>query len=729
MHSATRLVASVSAFALASAMALSISVPPVFSAEGMWLPQEIPDDVMAEMRAGGLNLDRGEIWNAGGTGLVSAVVQVGATGSFVSPEGLILTNHHVAFGAVQRISSAEDNYIERGFLAKSRAEEVPALGYIAYSMLTSEDVTPQVLAAVTDRMTPLERHNAIEDATKRIIQEQESEASREGRDIDCRVSEFSAGTRYILYSFLKLRDVRVVYVPARAIGEYGGEIDNWMWPRHAGDFSFLRAYVGPDGRPADFSKDNVPFKPTHYLRINPAGIEDGEFALILGFPGRTYRYLTSYSLKDYADFEYPERVRLNKEIAGVLEEQGAADPAAAVAVAGHLKGINNYLKKYTGALEGFRSAHLIEREEAKEAALPQQEARPVLESFEALYAGRAATASKDLLLEYATDEGLLGEAMILYKWSIEKEKPDLERDPDYMDREIPDIKRDLRIFNTGYNAGADRAVLKLFLKEATDLPEGERIEAFDETFGLAHPATGLGPPKNLDAVLDGLYSGTRLDQDSVRLAMFDMSNETLMRQGDSMLDLASKLYRENEDRITREKIFSESLDQLRARWLAILAEASKGKYLYPDANGTLRLNYGVVRGYSPRDAVRYEPFTTLAGVVEKDTGIPPFNCPERIIALEQGKRYGPYIDRNLGDVPVDLLTTNDSTNGNSGSPLINSRGELVGCLFDGNYEALSCDFAFDEDLHRSICVDARYILWVADYVDDAQDLLKELGVK
>ena len=695
----------------------------------MWLPQEIPDQVIAEMQGLGLKLDRGDIWNADHTGLASAVVQVGATGSFVSPEGLILTNHHVAFGAVQRISTPEMNYIQRGFLARSRQEEVPALGYIAYSMLSSEDVTQRVLAAVTDGMEPLERHDAIEAATKKIIQEHEDQASREGRDIESRVSDFSAGTRYILYDFLKLRDVRVVYVPAQAIGEYGGEIDNWMWPRHAGDFSFLRAYVAPDGRPAEFSPDNVPFKPTRYLKIAPGGIKDGDFAMILGFPRTTNRYLTSYSLKDYANSEYPERVRLHKEIAGVLEEQGAADPAAAVAVASELKGINNYLKKYTGALEGFRSTHLIEREEAREAAMPEREVRPILDGFAALYAERARYARHDLLLEYIADEGLLGEATILYKWGVEKAKPDLERDPDYMDRKIPDIRQDLEIFRTGYNPSADRAVLHLFLKEATDLPEGERIEALDDTFGLAHPGSRQGPSKDLGAALDDLYRRTRLDQDSIRLAMLDMSHEALIRQGDSMIDLAAKLYAENEERLTREKIFSESLDRLMAGWIEILNRASKEKSFYPDANGTFRLNYGVVRGYSPRDAVRYEPFTTVAGVVEKNTGIPPFNCPERIVALESEKRYGPYLDRSLGDVPVDLLTTNDSTNGNSGSPLINSHGELVGCLFDGNYEALSCDFVFDENLHRSICVDSRYILWIADYVDNAQALLRELGVK
>jgi hypothetical protein len=698
-------------------------------AEGMWLVQEIPDRVLDEMRRQGSTLDGRDIWNPNGTGLASAIVRIGATGAFVSPEGLILTNHHVAFGAVQRMSTPEANYIENGFLADSRAEEVPALGYIAHVLVSAEDVTAQILAAAATAVSPLERHAAIETRTKQIIADGEAKAAKTGSDVECEVSSFS-GARYILYTFLKLKDVRVAYVPSRAIGEYGGDIDNWMWPRHAGDFSFLRAYVGPDGAPAEYSPANVPYRPTRYLKIASRGLEDGDFALILGFPRITHRYLTSYALDDYATLEYPERIRLDNQMVEILNQQSLANPAAEVAVAGAVKNLNNYLKKNRAVLVGFEHLGLVERERAMEAATLARlapdpelaaEAGAVLDGIAALYGDRAAHFYKDMLLQYATKEGLLGQAMTLYKWSVEKARPDIERDPEFMDREIDDLRRGLRVFQTGFHPACDRAVLRMLLSEMASLPEGQRIRAYDEIFES-------GEDLDLDGFLDHLYANTRLAERDARLAMFDFSRDELVGLNDAFIDLAARLYPENEERLSREKVFSASLDMLTPRWLEVLARQSEGA-MYPDGNSTLRLNYGVVRGYSPADAVWYEAFTALAGVAAKHSGEAPFDCPERILQLASAQTYGPFAPAWLGDVPVDFLTTNDSTNGNSGSPVLNARGELVGCLFDGNYEALTCDFAFDEALHRSINVDIRYILWVATYVDDARSILEELNVR
>jgi hypothetical protein len=699
------------------------------AAEGMWPVQEIPDRVIDEMRRQGSTLDAQDIWNPDGTGLASAIVRVGATGAFVSPEGLILTNHHVAFGAVQRMSTPEANFIEHGFLAGSKAEEVPALGYIARAMLSAEDVTEQILASATTAESPLERHAAIETRTKQIIADAEARAARTGSDVECEVSSFS-GARYILYTFLKLKDVRVAYVPSRAIGEYGGETDNWMWPRHAGDFSFLRAYVSPDGAPSEYSPANVPYRPTRYLKVAPRGLEDGDFALILGFPRITHRYLTAGALAHYATLEYPERIRLDDLEAEILRQQSLADPAAEVAVASALKGIDNYLKKNRAVLAGFKRLGLVERQRSREAALLARlepdpelaaEAGAVLDGIAALYDVRAEHFYEDILLEYAAEEGLLGQAMTLYKWSVEKVKPDMERDPEFMDREVADLRLKLDLFQTGFHPACDRAVLEMLLSEIASLPEGQRVRAYDEIFES-------GEDLDVAGFLDHLYANTQLADRDARLAMFDLSREALLGQNDAFVDLAARLYAENEERLAREKTFSASLDTLTPRWLEVLAQHSDGT-LYPDGNSTLRLNYGVVRGYSPADAVWYEPFTTLAGVIAKHSGEAPFDCPETIQELAAAQTYGPYAPAWLGDVPVDFLTTHDSTNGNSGSPVINAHGELVGSLFDGTYESLTCDFAFDEDLHRSINVDIRYILWVATYVDDADSILEEMRVR
>lgn len=696
----------------------------------MWLPHELPDEVMQDMSAGGLELTREDIYNSSGTGVANAVIRVGATGCFVSPDGLILTNHHVAFGAVQRISTPDENYIEQGFLARKRADEVPAHGYIGYVIQSAEDVTDRVLDAVDPSMSPLDRYMAIENRTKEIVRDAEA-----GGDVYCEVSTFSGGARYLLYTYLKIKDIRVVYVPSRSIGEYGGDIDNWMWPRHTGDFSFLRAYVAPDGKTAEFSEDNVPYRPGIYLRIAPEGLSEGDFGIIIGFPGRTRRYLTSHALAEYEDFEYPQRIRLYRQMVEILEAQCRADRVACVKVASMIKGINNRLKNNEGMLEGFTRYNLVQRQRSEERRfMTASDADPeirdeygtLVNEFEALYKERSKFAMKDLVLDLMSDRGsLISQAILLYKWSIEKQKDDMDREPDYMDREIPDLRRRLRVFQMGFHRGSDRALLSMFLREMMDLPGGQRIQVLDDMF---EGKRGAELDKAFEAYLDGLYENTKLDRVEERLRMFDLAHDDLMEEGDAFIDLAANLYHEDQMRIERDKIFEGSLSILMPKWIETIAERS-GAIPYPDANGTMRINYGVVEGYSPRDAVDFASFTTLRGVVEKNTGVPPFDCPERILELAAQRILGSYVHPALDDVPVNLLTTHDSTGGNSGSPLLNRRGEVVGCLFDGNYEAMTCDFLFQDDVTRSIHVDIRYVLFVAEFVDGAHNVLQELGLR
>jgi hypothetical protein len=700
------------------------------AAEGMWPPYDFPDEVLQDMQDMGLELDRDEIWNEYGTGVSNAVVSVGATGAFVSREGLILTNHHVAYGAVQRISTPETNYIEQGYLARTREEEVPAHGYRAYIFLTSEDVTDQVLSAVSPSMPPLERYNAIERKTKEIIEEAESM-----HDVYCEVNAFFGGARYALDMYSRLRDVRVVYVPARAIGEYGGDIDNWMWPRHTADFSFLRAYVGPDGKPADYSPENLPYRPKRYLKISEEGLREGDFGLIVGFPGKTARYLTSYGLADYEEFLLPQQIRLYGEMISLLEAQSLADPEAAVRVASRMKGINNWLKKNQGLLEGFKQFGLTDAQRAAEKEILESPVRgsrdhmrreELLKRFEEIYAKQAEYAMKDLLMSLMLGRGsMLGQAVTIYKWSLENEKLDMDRDPDYMEREVINLKRKIRIFQMGYHEDSDRALLGMLVREALDLPDGQRMRVFDDLVGSR---TGEDLDAFLKVFLDELYANTTLYNTEESMRMFDLSHGELVGEGDYFIALAAEFYEENEERLEREKVFKGALSALAPEWVEIMA-GERNVEPYSDANGTMRINYGAVRGYSPRDGVHYDGFTTLKGMARKSTGFPPFDCPERLLELAASDYRGRYYDPELGDVPVNLLTTHDSTNGNSGSPLINGKGEIVGCLFDGNYEALTSDFLFREDITRSIHVDTRYILFVAEEVDHADNVLRELGLK
>ncbi len=712
------------------ATALAVFTETCMADEGMWLPYSLPDSLISYMQSRGCSLSQQDIFNSDGTGVANAVVSVGATGSFVSPLGLILTNHHVAFGAVQRISTPEHNYIEDGFLARTREEEVEAPGYIVYVLEESKDVTSRVLAAVKPGMDPFKRHEAIERAIKQIVSEAES-----GKNVYCEVNAFYGGARYRLDRYLKIPDVRVVYVPSRSIGEYGGDIDNWMWPRHTGDFSFLRAYVAPDGSPGKYSPNNVPYHPKSYLKINLQGLSEGDFSFIIGFPGRTHRYLSSYGLAYFEDFVYPERIRLYKQTLAILDEISSRDAVAKVRVASMVKAINNRLKNNQGMLDGFRRFDLVAYQKQREELLtkkfandPERAAhlKRLLEEFASLYGERKRLGLKDLLLEQMlTRWTLLGQAMLLYKWSIERQKPDMERDPDFMNRRIPDLKRYLRVFQMGYHEASDKAILKMFLLELMKLPEPLQIDFLKQCFGdLEQPELGGA----IDAFLDSLYAETQVDELTKRMAMFDQSQDQLLRAKDPFIDLAAQFYPENEERIKRDKSYDGKLSMIVPEWLNLIS-GSKLDKLYPDANGTMRLNCGIVKGYSPKDAVYYEPFTTLRGVVEKHTGVPPFNCPKRLLDAIASSNYDPYLSQDVGSVPVDFLTTHDSTGGNSGSPVLNANGELVGCLFDGNYEAMTSDFRFEPDLTRSISVDIRYILFIADHVDSAYNVLEELGLK
>jgi hypothetical protein len=725
----TRLSERLCAVLLGAGIVLFSLAGTVRSEEGMWSPYELPGEVVGEMKTMGFEFGPEAVFNSAGTGLANAVVRLGASGSFVSPEGLILTNHHVAYSAVQRLSTADTNFIEIGFLARTRQDEVPAPGYRADVLLSSEDVTERVQAALSPEMSPLERARAAEDAEKEIVREAE-----EGRAVYCQVRSFLGGSMYRLETYLRLPDVRVVYVPSRSIGEYGGDIDNWMWPRHAGDFSFMRAYVGPDGKPAEYSETNVPYRPTSYLRVAREGLKDGDFALIMGYPGKTSRYLTSYGLAYLQDFDYPERVRLYTRTLDAIGRATEGDPEAIVRVASRVKFLNNSFKNNQGMLDGFNEFGLVARQIAREEAfVADLEADPdlaaeygdLLPGFRAAYDERLVHAKADLILDFMLGRGsLLGEAMLLYKWSLEREKDDVDRDPGFMNRDIPVVRTKLRIFERGYDEKSDRAVLRMLLAEALALPSGRGIPGLDQALAKASPAGSFG---NLDSFLDRLYAGTRVPVTAERLRMFDLSHAALLAERDAFIDFAGSLYEANEARLDREKEFEGTMMVLRPRWIEALAEHSS-RTLYPDANGTMRLNYGIVKGYSPRDAVYYEPFTTLTGVIEKCTGTFPFDCPERLRDLAAAAGGSKYADPAVGGVPVDFLTTNDSTGGNSGSPVINARGELAGCLFDGNYEALTSDYVFIEGLTRSISVDIRYVLFVADKVDSAVNVLKELGL-
>jgi len=537
----------------------------------------------------------------------------------------------------------------------------------------------------------------------------------------CQVASFDGGLQYVLADTLELPDVRLVYAPPRAIGEYGGEIDNWAWPRHTGDFAIARAYVGPDGSPAAYSADNVPYRPEQFLPVSRKGVSEGDFVMVMGYPGVTYRSLTALEMEQRRDLYFGARVELYGEWIRLLETATQGRPEGAIAVAATVKSMSNVHKNAQGQLAGFARGRIVEKQKAAEAEVvawaksrPQfRGALDALQGLNELAAESARTAQRDFLLGTASaGSRALYLATTLVRAAKERQKPDAEREPAYMDRELPRLRDRLEREQKSYDLAADRALFASFLSRASRLTGGQRLAAVD---GVA-------------ARLDAIYSATKVMDLPQRLAMFEESYEQLRSRKDPLLEFAFQLDEALLEMKTRTDRLAGAATRLRPEWLRAV-HAHAGKPVAPDANGTLRVSFAAVTGYSPRDGVFYTPRTTLAGVIEKHTGEEPFDVPLPVRQAAEAGRFGPWRDTRLGDVPVNFLADADTTGGNSGSPVVNGQGELVGLNFDRVWENVANDFGYNPAIARNISVDIRYLLWLLDQVDGASALLGELGVR
>ena len=699
-------------------LAMSVSAD-----EGMYPISEI---MKLNLRSKGLEIDPAEIF-ATDKSLIFAIVSVGATGSFVSAEGLFVTNHHVAFGAVQAASTKENDYIRDGFLARTRAEETQAKGMTARITESFQDVSAEVLSAVKPEMDYAARTKAIERRTKEIVARAEKE--KPGKRAE--VAEMFAGKTYILFVYTYLKDIRLAYVPPRSIGEFGGEEDNWMWPRHTGDFSFLRAYVAPDGSPADYSAKNVPFRPKRFLRVAARGVSEGDFIFLLGYPGRTFRHSTGSYLAFEEEVRMPYVADWYAWQIGLMEKMGAEDRGVALLHAARIKGLANTMKNFRGKLKGMKRLGLVERRREEEKALQgfieadekrKSQNGTTLGDIAAVYDEMRAAYDYETVLDYLRGSvNLVGFAFTVYEAALERRKPDLEREPAYMDRNFPQTKQRLLLSLRNFYEPTDKALFKELLLRASRLKEPDRIKAVDELF---QGDLGEG---DIDAYLNKAYETSRMNDAKFVEELLGKTPEQMAALQDPFLDLARALYPAVLEVREKQKARRGALDPLYAR-LSDIKELYLGKSFIPDANNTLRLTYGRIKGYEPADAVYYGPFTTLRGVLEKTTGREPFDTPAALFDLSRVRDFGAFEHPQLHDVPVCILYDTDTTGGNSGSPVINARGELVGVNFDRTYEATINDYAWSEEYSRSIAVDIRYVLWVTQKFAGAGVLLKEMGL-
>jgi len=714
--------------AAAIAVPLSLLAAQIAQAgEGMWVPQQLPE-IAGPLKKAGLKLSPQQISDLTGDPMGAVVALGGCTASFVSPNGLVVTNHHCAYGAIQLNSTAENNLINNGFNAPTTADEVsagPNARVFALDEIT--DVTKDAKAAIaTAGDDALARTKALEAFEKKLIADCEAEAG-----FRCRLYSFSGGNTYRLFKNLEIKDVRLAYAPPGSVGKFGGDIDNWMWPRHTGDFAFYRAYVGKDGKPAAFSKDNVPYRPKHWLKFADQPLGAGDFVMVAGYPGSTNRYALAAEFDNTAQWTYPTIARHYKNQIAMVEAAGKQNADIQVKYAATMAGWNNTSKNYDGQLEGFKRIDAAGQKQREEAAvlgwLKGQGAKgqPALDAHAKLLGlleQSKATRDRDLTLALFNNTAMLGSATQLYRLSIEREKPNAERESGYQERDLPAIEGALKQLERRYVATMDRQLQEYWLNEYIQLPADQRVAAVDAWLGGNDAAA-------VKRALDRL-AGTKLGSTEERLKWFaadrkafEASNDPAIQYAVAVMPTLLKLEQERKTRAG---------ENLAARpvYLQALADykKSQGEFVYPDANLSLRITFGNVMGYAPKDGVEYTPFTTLEGVVAKETGQDPFDSPKALLDAVAAKRYGGLEDKRIGSVPVNYLSDLDITGGNSGSPVLDAHGKLVGLAFDGNWESVSSNWVFDPKMTRMIAVDGRYLRWIMQEVYPAPQLLKEMNV-
>lgn len=693
--------------------------------EGMWLLTQIKN---LNLQKNGLKIDPSDIYSPYKPSIANAVVLLsGGTAEFVSSQGLLLTNHHVAFRAVQRASTKGTDYLTNGFLAKTNEEEIEAPGYSAYILQSIKDVTERIAKAGRKIKDPVKREKAINRAIKKMTDKIE----KGKKDISASIAKMYNGKQYVLSIYKRFDDIRVVYMPPKAIGYYGGEIDNWMWPRHTGDFAFMRVYMAPDGTGRKYNKENIPYKPKFWLKISTGNLKDGDLTFILGYPGRTNRYRTSNSVGFNLKYHYPKYVKTFKEIITLMEKAGKDSPKAKMKVSGLIQGLSNSKKNYQGNIDCMNRTSFLQKK-----IMFERDLETFLKKDPDLYRKYGDILDKikneyDLLnktREYDKLLGLFGRlsgtmtgiAQKIYSTVKERAKPKKERNPYFSEKDIKRSVNRLHFSYMSFYEPADKVLLKRTLEIAAKLPKDSRIKGLEYIF--------TDQAKTIDQFIEETYRKTHLKDASFVKLLFYKSVDELEALNDPFINLAKNLYQENETLRKRNEKFNAKITELRKSYIDALY-AWKGTGLYPDANRTMRFSYGVVAGYKPKDAVSYKPITTLKGVLEKDTGKEPFNVPEALKTLYKNKDFGRWTDPTLKDVPVAFTHKVDSTGGNSGSPVLNAKGELVGILFDGNYEAMTSDWQYDDAVQRSISVDIRYVMFITEKLGNAKNILKEMGIK
>ena len=694
----------------------------IFADEGMWEPYQM-ESLKKELRASGY---RGNVSNVSDLFKhpMNAIVSLGGcSAAFVSDTGLIATNYHcIERSYLQFNSNAESDLFETGFVARTKEDEKKsAPGSRVYVTLDSSNITDKVLFGLSDTTQALDRAKIIEDNKKEIIKNCET-----SDEIECRVRSFFSGEIYKLEKVLKIKDVRLVYAPPAYIGEYGGEIDNWMYPRHTGDFALLRAYTAKDGSSKEFNKDNVPYKSDSFLKISAKGVEDGDFVMVVGYPGRTNRLLTLNEIKWDLETGFYETVKFLKRGIDLIEQNTNSSNGSKLKYRGLKSGYENYYKKISGQIDGAENFKLLESEEINwinfigfvESSANETD-KAYLNELLALIDQEQ---KKNIARSYFGNSALISQAQRIYRNAVERESIDSERKSGYQERDQEGIANRIKALDYSYDHEVDRVIF---------LDRLMTYKNFDKSYRRGTYSKLLRLDENEEVVtqrVNEIYK-TKYKNSKNFLNMMSLTLDELNSSQDPLIIFIKDIFEESLEYEKESERVGAQRQLLKSKFNNLLRKyyESSGRQMYADANGTLRVTYGNVAGVSLQDGIRYEPFTRLEGIAQKHSGKKPFKASDQLLSLIENKDYGKYEYKPINSVPVNFISTLDITNGNSGSATINAKFELVGLAFDGMLETIIADYKHIPEA-RTISVDSRYLLWTLEKLERADNILEELTI-
>jgi len=705
----------------------SLMIPQLLIAdEGMWLVHLIGAKTFAQMQKRGLKLSKEQLYDINKSSIKDAIAIFGGgcTSEMVSAQGLLFTNHHCGYDAIAAASSVEHNYLKDGFWAKSKDQEIPCPGLSVQFLIKIEDVT----TAVNEKLKGL-APKLYTSKLPGILTEMQN-AAQDGTPYEVRISAFFKGNQFLKFTYLRYKDVRLVGTPPESIGKFGGDTDNWEWPRHTGDHSIFRVYMSPDGNASEYNMANIPFVPKHVLPVSIKGLNDGDYAMIYGYPGSTNRYETSYGVQLKTDIENPTLVALRDARLKFMYNEMIKDPKVKIQLASSYAGIANYWKFFDGESKQLLKHKVFETKQMEEARFEKWASGKTLYDslfikLQQVYQDWRPFAKSQVFFR----EGIMGSPLIAFAAGL-KSFDMMMSNPNATEAEKAAVRKQIASgyerFIAGENTASDKKILAYMLKEFVYSIEGKQT------------------PGSFYQMLKSTY-GPLQDEETYNRFVKNVFDQTLLLNKESFTNWLSKpdtmtLHKDPAYKTARIfldhyqqtvepffKSFSAASYGLNHLYQKGILEQKKGQEYYPDANFTMRISYGNVKSYTPKDAVRYAEVCTTRGILEKyKPGDYEFDAPSKLIDLIQKRDFGPYADPKHKDVVVSFITTNDITGGNSGSPVLNAKGELIGLAFDGNYEALSHKIAFDADLNRTICLDVRYLLFVVDKLGGATNIINEL---